>query len=175
MKLFIRLLSLFLILNTFYISRVEAQSTRDENKRWLNGFNLTNLLIPSNEIKHGGPPRDGIPAINQPKYAKADATDFLHDDDYVLGVYQNDIAKAYPIRILNYHEIVNDLFDETAIAITYCPLCGSGVAILADIDGTRFSFGVSGLLYNSDVLLYDRETESLWSQLMGKAVSGSQS
>lgn len=77
------------------------------------------------------------------------------------------------MRILNYHEIVNDTFGGEAIAVTFCPLCGTGMAFLAGQGGRRRTFGVSGLLYNSDVLLYDRETQSLWSQLMRQAVSGS--
>jgi len=84
----------------------------------------------------------------------------------------NGIAHAYPIRILNYHEIVNDVIGGAAVVVTYCPLCGSGTAFEATIDGRSYEFGVSGLLYNSDVLMYDRETDSLWSQLMVQAVTG---
>lgn len=90
----------------------------------------------------------------------------------VLGVFKNGIAKAYPIKIMDQHEIVNDQFSDQAVTVTYCPLCGSGVAFLAEVDGSKRVFVVSGLLYNSDVLLYDKETESLWSQIMGKAISG---
>ncbi len=82
------------------------------------------------------------------------------------------MAKAYPIAILNYHEIVNDSFGDEPIVVTYCPLCGTGMAFEASIAGERRIFGVSGLLYNSDVLLYDRNSETLWSQLMLKAVAG---
>lgn len=137
-----------------------------------NGFELTNLLIPKSEIHHGGPPRDGIPSIDDPQFSGADEAGFLQEKEEILGVEVNGIAKAYPIKILNYHEIVNDDFGGQAVVITYCPLCGSGMAFVAEIDGERRTFGVSGLLYNSDVLLYDRQTESLWSQIMSKAVSG---
>jgi len=85
---------------------------------------------------------------------------------------RNDIAKAYPIEIMNWHEIVNDRYGEEPVVITYCPLCGSGVAFSARVSGEVLQFGVSGLLYNSDVLLYDRKTESLWSQLLARAVTG---
>jgi len=96
----------------------------------------------------------------------------IKSDDAVLGLRLQGLAKAYPIAILNHHEIVNDEFGDTPVAVTYCPLCGTGVAYSALAAGRTLRFGVSGLLYNSDVLLYDRETESLWSQLLNKAVAG---
>lgn len=139
----------------------------------LNGFDTSDALIPANEIFHGGPPRDGIPAIDKPKFLKPDVVDFLKDDDRVLGMFLNGEAKAYPIRILDYHEIVNDNFSGRGVVVSYCPLCGTGVAFDATVNDRPLKFGVSGLLYNSDVLLYDRQSESLWSQIMGKAVSGS--
>ncbi len=138
-----------------------------------NGFNLDNSSIPPDLILHGGPPRDGIPAIDHPQFLNANDAGFLHPDDRILGVVVEGVAKAYPIRILNWHEIVNDRSGSTPFAVTFCPLCGTGVVFLAkDEKGQRMSFGVSGLLFNSDVLLYDRTTESLWSQIMGKAISG---
>jgi hypothetical protein len=138
-----------------------------------NGFDVSDALIPTSEIHSGGPPRDGIPAIDQPVFIPAAQADFLADDDRVLGLDRNGIQRAYPIRILNYHEIVNDRFGGDSILISYCPLCGTGMAFLASLKGKALSFGVSGLLYNSDVLFYDRETESLWSQIKKQAVSGS--
>ena len=138
----------------------------------MNGFDLSNITIPKGEVYHGGPAKDGIPAIDNPKFVEASTVQFLENNDEVLAIYLNGLAKAYPINILNYHEVVNDTFKEQSVIITYCPLCGSGVAFFGRIDNTEFTFGVSGLLYNSDVLLYDRQTESLWSQLIGKAVSG---
>ena len=138
----------------------------------MNGFLIDNALIPVTDIKMGGPPRDGIPSLDDPAFvAAADAT-YLDGRNRVLGISINGVAHAYPIRILNYHEIVNDVVDGTAVVVTYCPLCGSGAAFEAAIDGRSFEFGVSGLLYNSDVLMYDRETDSLWSQLMVQAVTG---
>jgi len=97
---------------------------------------------------------------------------FLKDSDRILGVSYKGESRAYPIRILNWHEIVNDKIQGDAIAVTYCPLCGSGIVYNANINGESYEFGVSGLLYNSDMLLYDRETETLWSQILAKAVSG---
>jgi len=135
------------------------------------GFDLSNTSIPINEIKDGGPAKDGIPSIDTPKFLEASET-LLDHHNRVLGVFKNGIAKAYPINILNYHEIVNDHFGEQPVVITFCPLCGSGIAFDALVKGKPKTFGVSGLLYNSDVLLYDRETESLWSQLKYQAVAG---
>ena len=137
-----------------------------------NGFDLSDALISATEILPGGPPRDGIPAIDKPKFINAAEVDYLADDDRILGVFRNGVAKAYPIRILNWHEIVNDRLQDEAVAITFCPLCGTGMAFQARVDGQAKLFGVSGLLYKSDVLLYDRETESLWSQISRQAVSG---
>ncbi len=137
-----------------------------------NGFDLSDTLVPSAQIHHGGPPRDGIPAIDEPKFVNIGGVNFLEDDDRVLGMHRNGTVKAYPIRILNYHEIVNDKFGDEAVVVSFCPLCGTGMAFSANVGGETHSFGVSGLLYNSDVLLYDRETESLWSQIMRKAISG---
>ena len=137
-----------------------------------NGFDVSNALIPTSEIYPGGPPRDGIPAIDRPKFVPAAQADFLADDDRVLGLNRNGIQRAYPIKILNYHEIINDRIGDESLLISYCPLCGTGMAFLATLKGKAHSFGVSGLLYNSDVLFYDRETESLWSQIKKQAVSG---
>jgi hypothetical protein len=137
-----------------------------------NGFDLSGSLVPPEEIHLGGPPRDGIPAIDRPRFLSAGQAEFLAPDDRVLGLARGGEAKAYPIRILNWHEIVNDRIGGERVAVTYCPLCGTGVAFRARAEGRELTFGVSGLLYNSDVLLYDRETESLWSQIRKQAITG---
>lgn len=138
----------------------------------INGFELDDALIPSSQIFSGGPAKDGIPAINNPKFVNASDVKFLQNNDRILGININGESRAYPISILNWHEIVNDVIGDTYFAVTYCPLCGTGVAFNSTVDGRVLHFGASGLLYNSDVLLYDRETESLWSQLLTKAVTG---
>lgn len=136
-------------------------------------FNISpeQASIPVDEIHSGGPPKDGIPSVDQPKFLKAGQSK-LEAGDRVLGLMWNGVAKAYPVDIMNWHEIVNDRFGSDPVVITYCPLCGSGVAFHAQVRGEAIEFGVSGLLYNSDVLLYDRKTESLWSQLLSRAVTG---
>ncbi len=137
-----------------------------------NGFDLDDALIPAKEIRSGGPPRDGIPALIDPELIAVSEAEYLKDDDRVLAVVISGEARAYPIRILDQHEIVNDGIGKQRFAVSYCPLCGTGVVFASDAGETSLIFGVSGLLYNSDVLMYDRNTESLWSQLMGQAISG---
>lgn len=139
---------------------------------YVNDFELSNLMIPSYDIQKAGPSRDGIPAIDHPEFLDAEEANFLADEAPVLGIYRNGIAKAYPIQIIGYHEIVNDQFGEEQVAITFSILCNSGIAYSASLDGNNTEFGVSGLIYNSNALLYDRNTESLWSQVLGQAVSG---
>jgi len=137
----------------------------------LNGFDLRGALVEPAGIQRGGPPKDGIPAIDRPKFVAArDAS--MKPGERILGIERNGEAKAYPVRILNWHEVVNDSVGGQPLVITYCPLCGSGMTFSSIVKDKRRSFGVSGLLYNSDVLLYDRETGSLWSQILGKAVTG---
>jgi hypothetical protein len=150
----------------FLASMLTAQAAKQ-----LNGFVLEDPLIPARLIQSGGPPRDGIPALTAPDFVSVEDAS-LRGADRVLGVVANGIAKAYPIRIMNYHEIVNDRFADTPVAVTFCPLCGTGIAFHAEAGGAVRTFGVSGLLYNSDVLMYDRQSESLWSQIMGRAISG---
>ena len=137
----------------------------------LNGFDLRGALIDPTEIQRGGPPKDGIPAIDRPKFV-APGEARMKWGERILGVALNGEAKAYPVRILNWHEVVNDSVGGMPVAVTYCPLCGSGVTFSRVVDDKQRSFGVSGLLYNNDVLLYDRESNSLWSQILGKAVTG---
>jgi len=138
----------------------------------MNGFELDAPLVAVEQIMRGGPPRDGIPSIDHPEFVMAADARHLKADDRVLGLVYDNEVRAYPISILNWHEIVNDKFSGQAVVISYCPLCGTGMAFTPEAPVREF--GVSGLLYNSDVLLYDRETESLWSQIMAKAINGPQ-
>ncbi|ATG75840.1 hypothetical protein AN401_07650 [Zobellella denitrificans] len=140
---------------------------------YLNGFDLAGALVPVAEILRGGPPRDGIPAIDRPRFLSADEADqMLGPEEEVIGVVHNGAARAYPVAILNWHEVVNDRFGDQAVAVTYCPLCATATVLVAESEGQSLAFGVSGLLYNSNVLLYDRQTESLWSQVLAEAVTG---
>lgn len=138
------------------------------------GFKLDNVTIPVADIRAGGPPRDGIPSIDRPKFVPAAQVRFLAADDMVVSFTHQGETRAYPLRILVWHEIANDRIGDLAINVSYCPLCGSAMVFDRTIDGRTLEFGVSGLLYQSDVLMYDRQTESLWSQLEMAAVSGPQ-
>lgn len=155
------ILGLLLTLNTLLFSQGRY-----------NGFDLESLRIPKNEILHGGPPKDGIRSIDRPVFESVLDAEDIKLNDMVLGIFYQGIAKAYPLLILDRHEIVNDSLSITPVVISYCPLCRSGMAFHRKINGRVYSFGVSGLLYNSDVLMYDRETESLWSQIMMTSVAG---
>lgn len=128
-------------------------------------------LIPLDKILSGGPPKDGIPSIDDPVFDTADAV-FMSDSDIVLGVEINGQAKAYPLFILVWHEIVNDVVGGVPISVTYCPLCYTNQVFERTIDGQAVEFGVSGKLYNSNLLMYDRLTDSYWSQALGQAVVG---
>jgi len=152
------------IVIAFTLSLIFISAEKSAVSSQYNGFIIKSPLVPLSQIYHGGPPRDGIPSIDQPRFIAAHQETYLRDSDRVLGLEGTEQDKAYPVRILNWHEIIND--GDTLIS--YCPLCGTGMAFKS-VDS---NFGVSGLLYNSDMLLYDRETHSLWSQILGQAISG---
>lgn len=137
-----------------------------------NGFDVSNATIPVDEILSGGPPRDGIPSIDDPEFIAPATADYMLPADEVLSMTIGEEARAYPLRILVWHEIVNDELAGKPIAVTYCPLCGTAMVFSRSIGGRTLDFGVSGLLYQSDVLMYDRQTGSLWSQLGMAAVAG---
>src|SRR5919106_4571490 len=125
-------------------------------------------------IQSGGPPKDGIPPIDRPKYVSAaESEKFLKPNDIVFGLDYQGVVKAYPQKILVWHEIVNDEVKGEKIAITYCPLTGSAVGFRGrSRDGAMFTFGTSGKLVNSNLLMYDRETDSRWPQILGTAIDG---
>ena len=131
-------------------------------------------LIPQIEVKDGGAGRDGIPSIDNPEFIVDPGVNFggLSDDELVVGIYFEGEARAYPHYILDWHEIVNDVVGNDPIALSYCPLTGTAFAWERESENSNSTYGVSGLLYNSNLLLYDRKTESLWSQLKLQCVYG---
>lgn len=165
----------FIIIGCSTLFPIISPAARAETVResMPNGFDLTNIIISPDDIMSGGPGRDGIPSIDQPVFVSPSAVDFLKPEDVVVSFQQDSETRAYPIRILAWHEIVNDQIGSEPFIVTYCPLCGTAMVFHRKINGRVLTFGVSGLLYQSDVLLYDRETESLWSQLGMKSVAGS--
>jgi hypothetical protein len=136
-----------------------------------NGFELSPSSIPVEEILPGGPPRDGIVALVDPSTIPADQAT-LRSDEWIVGVALGAGSVAYPLAILEWHELVNDSVGATPILVSYCPLCGTAMVFDRRIGGRTRIFGVSGLLYLSDLLLYDRDTQSLWSQIRSEAVTG---
>ncbi|PHN04622.1 DUF3179 domain-containing protein [Flavilitoribacter nigricans] len=131
-------------------------------------------LIPEDEILDGGPGRDGIPALFSPFFISAEEATYLADEDIVLGLKFGGEIRAYPHLILDWHEIVNDRLGEEHICITYCPLTGTGVAWDRKLNGELTDFVISGLLYNSNMIAYNRETDSNWSQMLLRCVNGEQ-
>lgn len=138
---------------------------------WKTDFSKFNIDF--SEILSGGPPRDGIPSIDAPKFEPASAITTLDSKEAVIRVELNGNVRAYPLRILIWHEIANDEIGGTPVAVTYCPLCNSSIAFDRRLsDGTVAEFGVSGLLRNSDMVMYDRASHSWWQQFTGTAIAG---
>jgi hypothetical protein len=130
-------------------------------------------LVPPDKIVAGGPRKDGIPSIDHPKFVSVEeANGWIGDDELVLAITYNAVTRVYPLQILVWHEIVNDTVAGDPILITYCPLCGSGIAYERTIDGEAVEFGTSGRLYNSNLVMYDRKTDTYWSQIGGLAILG---
>jgi hypothetical protein len=126
------------------------------------------------EIVWGGVKKDGIPALTNPTHIPAADVTYLEDDELVFGVEINDDARAYPLRILDWHEMFNDVVDGVPVTLAYCTLCGSGILYDARVPGydDPFVFGSSGFLYRSNKLMYDQATHSLWNQFTGRPVVG---
>jgi hypothetical protein len=136
------------------------------------GFTITQPLVDRAKVIAGGPGRDGIHAVDAPTFAGPEAADAIAPETPVLGVSIGGDARSYPIPILEYHQVVNDTVGGVPIAVSYDPLTGAALAWKRSVGGRTLRFGVSGLVYNSGFLLYDRETESLWSQFDGRAIAG---
>jgi hypothetical protein len=130
-------------------------------------------LIPKDQIFDGGPGKDGIPALTNPQFASASSTTYLNNNDLVLVIKIDNEIRIYPHLILDWHEIINDEINGTKFALTYCPLTGTGIAWDRVINGRETTFGVSGLLYNSNLIPYDRNSNSNWSQMKLQSVNGS--
>ena len=129
-------------------------------------------LITTNYVAAGGPGVDGIPAIENPNFETAETISSVGDTDLVIALRSGGQVKAYPHDIMDYHEIVNDGPSDNPFTMSYCPLTGSALAWKGTASHADASFGVSGLLYSSNLLLYDRETRTLWSQMLQLAVNG---
>ncbi|WP_405247530.1 DUF3179 domain-containing protein [Cellulophaga sp. Asnod2-G02] len=131
-----------------------------------------NWSIPISEVFDGGPGKDGIPALVNPEFDNIQNITYLADDDLVIGIKSGDDVRAYPHAILDWHEIINDNLEDVSVALTYCPLTGTGIGWSRMIEGEETTFGVSGLLYNTNLIPYDRATGSNWSQILNESVYG---
>ena len=167
-KTFIALLGVSLLLSCSSSSLDDSsqqQQEQQESSVW---------SIPINEVIDGGPGRDGIPALVNPNLITADnsGTSFLQDSDLVIGFKDGGDVRAYPHSILDWHEIINDNIGEVSVAITYCPLTGTGIGWNRILNGSETTFGVSGLLYNTNLIPFDRATGSNWAQILNESVNG---
>lgn len=135
--------------------------------------NFAKHSVPYTDIISGGPPRDGIPPIDKPTFvAPSAAASWLKANEPVIAFVWNDDARAYPLQILIWHEIVNDTVGGKAVTITFCPLCNAAIAFDRTLDGSVYDFGTTGKLRNSDLIMWDRQTESWWQQFSGEAIVG---
>ena len=159
-------------------SNGEVLSERDDGPEIREGFywqtdEEPSSTIPIGEIVSGGPPPDGIPPIDDPSFETVDdAQEWLSDDSPVMVVRAENETRVYPLAILTWHEIVNDTIDGEPVVVTYCPLCNSGLAFSAEIDGQVLDFGTSGRLWRSNLVMYDRQYGNLWTQFTGEAIVG---
>jgi len=154
-----------------------AESAQANPAQWRSEWPETNFgktsLDDWSEVMSGGPPKDGIPAIDDPEFLRAGSERRIGDREPVITVeIDGAVPRAYPIRYLTWHEIVNDRIGGIPVAVTFCPLCNSGMTFDRRVGGRVLSFGVSGKLRHSDMIMYDRETQSWWQQAVGRAIVG---
>jgi hypothetical protein len=148
----------------------EASPPPPDTALWETDF--SKHLVPVAEFQSGGPPRDGIPPIDRPRYTRAGDVDFLADREPVILVEADGDSRAFPLQILTWHEIVNAQIGDTPVAVTFCPLCNTAIAFDRRVDGDILDFGTTGKLRDSDLVMYDRQTESWWQQFSGEALVG---
>lgn len=171
------LLAIFLRVN---MPQPETQNTKsttmdapEQDMRIQTLADGTKYLVHPDKIQSGGPPKDGIPSIDEPTFVSVSKADeWIADNELVLALEYEGVKRVYPLQIMTWHEIVNDKIEGDAILVTYCPLCGSGIAYERTINGEEVEFGTSGKLYNSNLVMYDRKTDTYWTQIGGQAIIG---
>ncbi len=136
------------------------------------GLDVSEWLINENEVVDGGPGIDGIPSIENPQFGNVTGMDNFRDDRRITAIRVGDRLIAYPHQILDHHEIVNHEIDGKPVTVTFCPLTGTSIGIKRDLNGTKLEFGVSGLLYRNNLIMYDRNSGSAWSQMELRSVAG---
>ncbi|MFQ5995829.1 MAG: DUF3179 domain-containing protein [Acidiferrobacterales bacterium] len=151
--------------------RDKLANSRISTFGWKTDF--SRYCVPYGEILSGGVPRDGIPPIDNPKFVTTDDADqWIGAEEPVIALELNGDARAYPLQIMTWHEIANDVVGGVPITVSFCPLCNSAVVFDRRLDGVVYDFGVSGNLRNSDLIMWDRQTESWWQQLTGEGIVG---
>ncbi|MHC4646506.1 MAG: DUF3179 domain-containing protein [Planctomycetota bacterium] len=176
-------LNLFIVASAFLLMLTPTASTGAETEshtgpasaRGLPGWNTNTAkrTVELDELQAGGPGRDGIPAIDKPKFVRGENPGkWLKAKEPVISLVVDGQAKAYPLQILIWHEIVNDRIADVPVMVTFCPLCYSAIVFERTADGKEYSFGTSGMLRHSNLVMYDRQTESLWQQFTGEAIVG---
>ncbi len=135
-------------------------------------FDLSNLTVPLEQIRRSRQPKDGFKSLTNPATSPAAEASFLEPGSRVVGVTVEGVSRAYPINVLNWHELINDRLGKTDLVITYCSLCDSVTVLDRRLAGKTYEFGISGLIYQSNMLIYDRTDQALWSQLTSTAISG---
>jgi hypothetical protein len=149
----------------------EGEITQQWKPEWPR-TDFTLATVDLAEIISGGPPKDGIPSIDDPKFVPVAEVDDLVPQEPVLSLVLAGDARAYPLRVMMWHEIVNDVVAGTPVTVTYCPLCNTGIVFDRRLDGRTLDFGTTGKLRYSDLVMYDRQTESWWQQFGGEAIVG---
>jgi hypothetical protein len=149
---------------------VSAADLRELTLGWKTDF--TRQAVPLGEFESGGPGKDGIPALDRPRFVGVEEATFLRPQEPVIALTLRGRARAYPLQILVWHEIVNDTVAGVPVAVTFCPLCNTAIAFDRRVGGRTLSFGTTGNLRNSDLVMYDRQTESWWQQFGGEGVVG---
>ena len=152
------------------VDPLDARVIDFELEGWETDF--SRRAVPLAEILSGGPPKDGIPAIDRPRFAPARRVEFLAPREPVIELVIDGRARAYPLQILVWHEIVNDTVAGVPAAVTFCPLCNTAIVFDRRVDGRTLDFGTTGKLRHSDLVMYDRQTESWWQQFGGKGIVG---
>lgn len=155
------------------IAAKQRRSIQEDKKMQGWTTDTSKRTIELSELRSGGPGKDGIPAIDNPNFENiTQAQKWLKPNEPVISVAIDADARAYPLQILMWHEIVNDRIANKPITVTFCPLCYSAIVFDGMINGQQYTFGVSGMLRNSDMVMYDRQTQSWWQQFTGQAIVG---
>lgn len=154
----------------FMVTPVLADSDQWKSQGWTTDF--TKSSISFSEILSGGPPKDGIPSIDDPKFVTAKDVSHLGPLEPVIRLVIDGDVRAYPLQVMTWHEIVNDIVGGTPVAVTYCPLCNSALVFDRNVGDKLLEFGTTGKLRNSDLVMYDRQTETWWQQFTGTAIVG---